>query len=177
VQTEIELENGQSFAIAGLLDNRFNETIDKIPGLGNIPLLGKLFQSRVLTKSNSELLIMVTPELVRPVPAGQARPEIPMPKPFIKDTLKEAPRNPGLDVTGPVPVKPERETIPLEELQKMQQKEQGPVPGTGQPTLLLPLMMNPAGGQAAPGGTPAPTGTGTGSGTSAPPAAGTGTGQ
>ena len=178
VQTEIELENGQSFAIAGLLDNRFNETIDKIPGLGNIPLLGKLFQSRVLSKSNSELLIMVTPELVRPVPAGQARPEVPMPKPFIKDTMKEAPRNPGLDVTGPVPVKPERETIPLEELQKMQQKEQGPVPGTGQPTLLLPLMMNPAGGQAAPGGTPAPTtGTGTGSGASAPPAAGTGTGQ
>jgi pilus assembly protein CpaC len=79
VQTEIELENGQSFAIAGLLDNRFNETLDKIPGIGNIPLLGKLFQSRVLTKSNSELLIMVTPELVRPVPAGQARPEIPMP--------------------------------------------------------------------------------------------------
>ncbi len=60
----------RAFAIAGLLDNRFNETLDKIPGIGNIPLLGKLFQSQVLTKNNSELLIMVTPELVRPIPVG-----------------------------------------------------------------------------------------------------------
>jgi pilus assembly protein CpaC len=179
VQTEIELENGQSFAIAGLLNNNFNETIDKIPGLGNIPLLGKLFQSRVLSKTNSELLILVTPEIVRPVPVGQARPDVPMIKPFLKDTLKEAPRNPGIDITGPVPVKPERETIPLEELQEMQKKEQGPVPGSGQPTLLLPLMLNPAGGQVNPGATPAPapnSGTGTGAG-GPTTGAGTGTGQ
>jgi len=175
VQTEIELESGQSFAIAGLLDNRFNETLDKIPGIGNIPLLGKLFQSRVLSKSNSELLVMVTPELVRPVPAGQARPEIPMVKPFLKDTLKEAPRNPGVEVTGPVPVKPERETVPMEELQELQKKEQGPVPGSGQPTLLLPLMMNPAGGPAAPAAPAAP-GSGAGSGTGSSPSSGTGTG-
>jgi len=176
VQTEIELENGQTFAIAGLLNNNFNETIDKIPGLGNIPLLGKLFQSRVLSKTNSELLILVTPEIVRPVPVGQARPDVPMIKPFLKDTLKEAPRNPGIDITGPVPVKPERETIPLEELQEMQKKEQGPVPGSGQPTLLLPLMLNPAGGQVNPGAAPAPapnSGTGTGAGG---PTTGTGTG-
>jgi pilus assembly protein CpaC len=178
VHTEIELENGQSFAIAGLLDNRFNETLDKIPGIGNIPLLGKLFQSRVLSKSNSELLIMVTPELVRPIPAGQARPDLPMIKPFLKDTLKEAPRNPGIETTGPVPVKPERETIPLEELQQLEKKEQGPVPGSGQPTLLLPLMMNPAGGQVNPGAPTAPLpGTGTGAGTSAPAGTGTGTGH
>jgi pilus assembly protein CpaC len=181
VQTEIELENGQTFAIAGLLNNNFNETIDKIPGLGNIPLLGKLFQSRVLTKSNSELLIMVTPEIVRPVPAGQAKPDIPMPKPFMKDTMKEAPRNPGLDVTGPVPVKPERETLTLEELQQLQKKEQGPVPGSGQPTLLLPLMMNPAGGTVNPQAPSAPlpgTGTsGSGAGSSAPPSSGSGSGS
>jgi len=188
VQTEVELENGQSFAIAGLLNKNFNETLDKIPGIGDIPLLGKLFQSRVLTKSNSELLIMVTPEIVRPIPAGQARPEIPMPKPFMKDALKEAPRTPGLEATGPVPVKPQRETLPVEELQQLQKKEQGTVPGSGQPTLLLPLMMNPAGGQANPatptaplpgtgpsGGASAPTGTGTGPGTGT--GTGTGTGQ
>ncbi len=156
VQTEIELENGQSFAIAGLLDNRFNETLDKVPGLGDIPLLGKLFQSRVLTKSNSELLVMVTPELVRPMPKGQPRPDVPMPKPFLPDTLKEAPRTPGIETTGPVPVKPERETLPIEELLQLQKKEQGPVPGTGQPTMLLPLMMNPTGTPATPG-TPTPT--------------------
>jgi pilus assembly protein CpaC len=178
VQTEIELENGQTFAIAGLLDNRFNETLDKIPGIGNIPLLGKLFQSRTLSKSNSELLIMVTPELVRPIPAGQARPDLPMIKPFLKDTLKDAPRNPGIEITGPVPVKPQRETIPMEELQQLEKKEQGAVPGTGQPTLLLPLMMNPAGGQANPETPTAPLpGTGPSGGTSAPAATGTGTGH
>jgi pilus assembly protein CpaC len=178
VETEIELENGQTFAIAGLLDNRFSETLDKIPGIGNIPVLGKLFQSRVLTKNNSELLIMVTPELVRPIPAGQARPEVPMIKPFLKDTLKDAPRNPGIEITGPVPVKPQRETIPLEELQQLQKKEQGTVPGTGQPTLLLPLMMNPAGGQATPETPTAPLpGTGPSGGSSAPAGTGTGTGH
>jgi len=178
VHTEIELENGQSFAIAGLLDNRFNETLDKIPGIGSIPLLGKLFQSRVLSKNNSELLIMVTPELVRPIPAGQARPEVPIVKPFLKDTLKEAPRNPGIETTGPVPVKPERETIPMEELQELQKKEQGTVPGTGQPTLLLPLMMNPAGGPATPQTPTAPLpGTGPSGGSGAPAGPGIGTGH
>ncbi|HTT64503.1 MAG TPA: pilus assembly protein N-terminal domain-containing protein [Bryobacteraceae bacterium] len=177
VQTEIELENGQSFAIAGLLDNRFNETLDKIPGIGDIPLLGKLFQSRVLSKSNSELLIMVSPEIVRPVPAGQTPPALPMPKPFMKEAPKEAPRQPGIETTGPVPVKPERETLPLEELQQLQKKEQGPVPGTGQPTLLLPLMMNPAGGQATPEAPTAPAaGAPSGAETSAPAGTGTGTG-
>jgi pilus assembly protein CpaC len=184
VQTEVELENGQSFAIAGLLNKNFTETLDKIPGIGDIPLLGKLFQSRVLNKNNSELLIMVTPEIVRPIPPGQARPEIPMPKPFLKDSLKEPPRTPGIEVTGPVPVKPQRDTLPVEELQLLEKKEQGTVPGSGQPTLLLPLMMNPAGGPATPGTTaPTPgTGTGTGSapaGTGSAPSsgAGTGTGQ
>jgi pilus assembly protein CpaC len=179
VQTEVELENGQSFAIAGLLNKNFNETLDKIPGIGDIPLLGKLFQSRVLSKSNSELLIMVTPEIVRPIPAGQARPEIPMPKPFMKEALKEAPRTPGIETTGPVPVKPQRETLPVEELELLQKKDQGAVPGSGQPTLLLPLMMNPAGGQASPSAPSAPqpgTGSSGGAPTGSGPSAGSGTG-
>ena len=46
MQTEVELDSGQSFVIAGLLDNRMVETISKIPGLASIPLLGKLFTSR-----------------------------------------------------------------------------------------------------------------------------------
>lgn len=184
VQTEIELENGQSFAIAGLLDNTFNETLNKIPGIGDIPLLGKLFQSRVLSKSNSELLILVTPELVRPIPAGQPRPELQMPKPFLAGVPTAPPRTPGIETTGPVPVKPQRETIPMEELQELQKKEEGPVPGTGQPTLLLPLMLNPAGGPLVPGTPSAPTpASGTGApaagapATSAPAGASTGGGN
>ena len=53
--------------------------------------------------SNSELLIMVTPEIVRPIPAGQPKPELEMPRPFLKDAPKDMPRTPGMDVTGPVP--------------------------------------------------------------------------
>ncbi len=72
MSTEIELEEGQTFAIGGLLDNRDTETFNKVPGLGSIPFFGNLFRSRQITKNNSELLVMVTPELVRPTPKGQS---------------------------------------------------------------------------------------------------------
>ena len=85
VKTEIELQSNQSFAIAGLLDNRVTENLSKVPGLGDIPLFGKLFQSRSTSRSNSELLVVVTPELVQPVPAGGPQPGLEMPKPFLKD--------------------------------------------------------------------------------------------
>ncbi len=118
VQTEIELESGQSFGIAGLLDNRTVETLNRIKGLADIPLLGKLFQSRSRSKNNTELLVMVTPELVRPIPAGQVLPHINMPAPFMEDTATQAPRHPGMDVTGPVPVKPAKDSIPFEEMMR-----------------------------------------------------------
>jgi pilus assembly protein CpaC len=84
VQTEVELVNGQSFAIAGLLDNRLSETINRIPGLANIPLLGKLFTSRNITRSNSELLVIVTPEIVDPSAQGLEGPKLDYPKDFLK---------------------------------------------------------------------------------------------
>lgn len=71
VSTEVELKSGQSFAIAGLLDNRVVETLSKVPGLGDIPVLGKLFQSRSRTRSRKELLVVVTPEVVEPIEPGQ----------------------------------------------------------------------------------------------------------
>jgi pilus assembly protein CpaC len=116
VDTEIELEGGQSFVIAGLLDNRVTDTMNRVPGLANIPLLGKLFQSKSVTKSNTELLVMVTPELVRPIPAGQRPPQLPLPEPFLEGAASNAPRQPGLDATGTAPVKPPRITMPVEEL-------------------------------------------------------------
>lgn len=116
VQTEIELESGQSFLIAGLLDNRVIENFSKIPGIGDIPVIGKLFQSRTLSRSNTELLVAVTPELVRPIPKGQPVPEIAMPREFMKDAPKSAPRTPGMDVTGEVPVKPVQDKVPVEQL-------------------------------------------------------------
>ena len=112
VQTEVDLESGQSFVIAGLLDNRTTQNLSKIPGLGDIPLLGKLFQSRTIQKTNSELMVLVTPELVRPIPAGSRAPEVKMPKPFIKGTAQAAPQNPA-EQHG---VLPSTTALPLEAL-------------------------------------------------------------
>lgn len=66
-ETEIELKDGQSFGIAGLLDNRAQVQLSKVPGIGDIPILGNLFRSRNVNRSNSELVVLVTPKLVDPV--------------------------------------------------------------------------------------------------------------
>lgn len=68
-ETTIELGSGQSFMIAGLLQNFNNSTIDKTPGLGDIPILGNLFRSNSFRKGETELVIVVTPYLVKPVDA------------------------------------------------------------------------------------------------------------
>ena len=63
--TEVELRDGQTFAIAGLMDNTVTETMSKIPGLGDIPILGYLFQSRAYQKNQTELVVMITPHIIR----------------------------------------------------------------------------------------------------------------
>ncbi|HKA18575.1 MAG TPA: type II and III secretion system protein family protein [Blastocatellia bacterium] len=82
-ETEIELKDGQSFAIAGLIDNRLTDNASKIPGLGDIPIIGKLFRSRAINKSKTELLVMVTPKLVRPLAPGQVPTMPDFKKPFL----------------------------------------------------------------------------------------------
>jgi pilus assembly protein CpaC len=82
-ETEIELRDGQSFAIAGLIDNRLTENASKIPGLGDIPIIGKLFRSRSVNKSKTELLVMVTPKLVKPLAPGQVPTMPDFKKPFL----------------------------------------------------------------------------------------------
>jgi pilus assembly protein CpaC len=121
INTEVELASGESFAIAGMLDNRFQETMTKIPGLANIPLLGKLFESRLKSRSNSELIVLVTPELVKAVPAELA-PQLEMPGQFITGVSKIPPSTPGPAVTGPVPTKPVVNQIPLEDLLEIQKQ-------------------------------------------------------
>jgi pilus assembly protein CpaC len=76
VESEMVLKDGQSFAIAGLVNDQITETLSKIPGAASIPVLGKLFQSKSLTKSKDELLVMVTPRIVRPGAEGPA-PRVP----------------------------------------------------------------------------------------------------
>src|SRR5262252_6380614 len=64
--TEFELQDGQSFVIAGLMDNRVTDIYNKIPGLGDIPILGNFFRSKSLQKSNSELMVLCTVHRVSP---------------------------------------------------------------------------------------------------------------
>jgi pilus assembly protein CpaC len=69
--TVVELADGQSFAIAGLLDESVRENISRFPVLGDIPILGALFRSASFQKSETELVIIVTPHLVKPVDVAQ----------------------------------------------------------------------------------------------------------
>lgn len=120
VETDVELADGQSFAISGLLDQRTTESLSKIPGFSSIPYIGKLFQSKSVQKSNSELLVIVTPELVAPISAGEALPDLVRPTPFLtgEGILNTPPQTPGPDKTGPPPQKPARDEVPVQEILK-----------------------------------------------------------
>lgn len=76
--TEIELGEGQTFAIAGLIDNNMVTDYDKVPVLGDIPILGSLFRSKEIRQNRSELLVLVTPYIVQP---SDEAPEIPTGEP------------------------------------------------------------------------------------------------
>jgi pilus assembly protein CpaC len=148
VQTEIELESGQSFVIAGLIDNQTSESFSKVPGIGDIPILGKLFQSKNVTRNNTELLVIVTPEIVRPIPADQAVPELNFDRPFLAPHTDIPMRQPGMDKTGPVPVNPPAKTIPIEQLlqqQKQGQPDAAPNPAQYQLVPVAPPATPPAG--------------------------------
>ena len=142
VQTEIELESGQSFVIAGLIDNQTSESLSKVPGIGDIPILGKLFQSKNVTRNNSELLVIVTPEIVRPIPAEQPVPELKFVKPFLPPNTEGPLGHPGMDKTGPVPVNPPSKTIPIEQL--LQQQRQGQPDAAPNPAQSQPAPAPPA---------------------------------
>jgi pilus assembly protein CpaC len=66
-ETDVELRDGQSFAIGGLLNNSSQETREEVPMLSKIPIIGKLFQSKASARERTELLVLVTPRLVRPL--------------------------------------------------------------------------------------------------------------
>src|SRR5205814_9983845 len=69
-KTTIELRDGQSFAVAGLLRSDYTDQIRGIPFLADIPVLGTLFRSPQYQRSETELVIIVTPKLVQPAPEG-----------------------------------------------------------------------------------------------------------
>jgi pilus assembly protein CpaC len=63
-ETELELSNGQTFAIAGLMSNQMQTTMQKVPGIGDIPVLGYLFRSKASKRDQTELVVMITPEIL-----------------------------------------------------------------------------------------------------------------
>jgi pilus assembly protein CpaC len=124
VKTEVELSEGQSFAIGGLLDNRETKNLSKIPFIGDIPVLGKLFQSISKVRSNTELIVIVTPEVVAPIPAGAPVPAVKFPDEFLPSNSGISMANPGANVTGAKPLPPPPETMRVESLVQSMQSEQ-----------------------------------------------------
>jgi pilus assembly protein CpaC len=120
-ETEVELQDGQTFAIAGLMNNTVSSTMSKIPGIGDIPILGYLFKSRAYTKAQTELVVMITPQIVRrgstgvsaglptavePYLGPVAKP-LPQPAPYVG-----SPRYPVGGGNAPTQAAPRRDDVP-----------------------------------------------------------------
>lgn len=73
-ETTVQLNDGQSFMIAGLIQSNVAETVNQFPGLGDIPILGALFRSTDFQRDQTELMFVITPRLVKPLPPGYALP-------------------------------------------------------------------------------------------------------
>lgn len=113
-ETEVELHDGQTFAISGLIDRSMNETLRRVPGIGDIPILGYLFRSQAYQKNNTELVVMITPRIVRrddpgvsPTLPGLVEPflpaparTIPMPGPAFSNGMPGNPSGPTRTVVS-----------------------------------------------------------------------------
>ena len=104
-QTDVELRDGQSFAIAGLLHNTAQEDGTKVPILGSIPIIGNLFKSKSDRKEQTELMVLITPQLVRPLDPDEV-PALPTsPSRFLQSSGDETKKKDGGMVDAP-PVTP-----------------------------------------------------------------------
>ena len=109
-KTTVELRDGESFAMAGLLRRDFQDTVRQFPILGSIPIIGTLFRSSNFQKDETELLIIVTPRLVRPVrpynlklPTDRVQPPAEADLIFLGRTDTGVPPAPGMPVYAPAP--------------------------------------------------------------------------
>lgn len=119
VATTVQLRDGQSFAIAGLIKNNVTESIRRFPILGNIPILGALFRSSSFQNEKTELLFVVTPRLVKPLPPDYALPTDNFNEPskaefFLNGKLEGKPAEPATPVVPPEgsPVAPSDAVVP-----------------------------------------------------------------
>jgi len=127
INTEVELAPGQSFAIGGLLDNRTTDILEKIPFIGDIPVLGKLFQSKSVSKQNTELVVIVTPELVSPTSAVTGN-GINFPRPFLPANGAASPSTTGVQPAAGSP--PVQDALPIETLMESRRKAEAAQPVT-----------------------------------------------
>jgi pilus assembly protein CpaC len=131
-ETELELQNGQTFAIAGLMNNSMTEQLSKVPGIGDIPVLGYLFRSKAARKEQTELIVMITPQILDTnspgvtselprlqepfLPAVPERETVPMPAPAFTE-----PRTPGAAAVPPSSKLPEQRAVTAEQRKSMEQ--------------------------------------------------------
>lgn len=95
-ETEVVLKDGESFAIAGLIDNRVQQVLTKLPVLGDIPIIGHLFRGRSTRKTADELLVVITPRFVRPLSPEEQVKLLDMPEAFLPPAaLEQAGRQRG----------------------------------------------------------------------------------
>jgi pilus assembly protein CpaC len=95
--TNVELGEGETFVVSGLLDNRDREIENRIPGISSLPIIGAMFKNRATRKESTELIVLVTPEITMPLGPGDAKPELLFPNEFLKRLTMEdvQPKGPG----------------------------------------------------------------------------------
>jgi pilus assembly protein CpaC len=117
-ETEVEIQDGQSFMVSGLLDHRTTEIMSKVPGIGDVPILGQLFRSKNFSHSIVELVIIVTARVIDPLSAGHD--PVSLPKFVVPDLDSNsfddsAQRQAGRARSGTPQVEPQPETQPPQE--------------------------------------------------------------
>lgn len=154
-ETEVELHDGQTFAIAGLMNNTLTNSMSKIPGIGDIPILGLLFQSRAHQKNQTELVVMITPQIIKRGQTGVSEGLPSLVAPYLGAPGKSLP-NPDAYVGSPrYPVKsgsstrePEPQPAPAPQPAPMPQSAPAPQPAPeamqSQPIASRPVASQPA---------------------------------
>ena len=105
-ETEVELRDGQSFAIAGLLNNVSQLTGQQIPWLSAIPIIGNLFKSKSDRAERTELMVLITPRLVRALDPDEVPPLPTTPRDFLPPPEREVPKGSAPPADAPVPTPP-----------------------------------------------------------------------